>query len=505
MGKRISQVPGRLEGRQFVVKKAKPKGGAMLRRICSVIVLVLAGAVMWSCSGERVTTSPITDAGLPVGQTGEQVGQPLSKPAVSRDVTQAVVVARVHQDGVPVSGATVEFSRSVSGRAADYAWSGTTDESGEARVEIGADDVSGYYQARAMQEGSLLGSWSSIPINGGYESMVDLPVGGKARVIGSSVLLPEPEEPEETIVFSDLNWTSAQMQNRIAQYIVEKGYGYPTDLISGSTLPLFDSLRRGETHVFMEVWLPNQEEGWAESQAAGEVINVGPSLGNTWQSAFVIPAYLQEQYPDLDSVEDLKEDRFKNLFVTEETGGKARLMSCISGWGCAAINVAQVEGYGLSDHVHLVTPEDAAALDADLYSAYEKREPWLGYQWGTSAPALFLDLVRLEEPAFSDECWDTNKACAYEDPTILIAVHSSLPDRAADVVEMLRAWGLDLDLYKEVAAWRHDNPEASTNDAALWWLRSKADLWSDWVTSDAAIAIRAALVANEIPDGWPEE
>ena len=56
-----------------------------------------------------------------------------------------------------MSGATVEFSRSVSGRAADYAWSATTDEKGEARVEIDGDDVSGYYQARAWQGGSVLG------------------------------------------------------------------------------------------------------------------------------------------------------------------------------------------------------------------------------------------------------------------------------------------------------------------------------------------------------------
>ena len=471
----------------------------MLRRICSVIVLVLAGAVMWGCGSEPVMMPEVAEPDLSVRGQG-----PLSKPAVSRDVTKAVVVASVHQDGVPVRGATVELSRSISGRAADYAWSGTTDESGQASVAIGADNVSGYYQARAMQDGSLLGSWSSIPINGGYASVVDLPVGGKARVVGSSILSPEPEAPKETIVFSELDWISAQIQNRIAQYIVEKGYGYPTDLVSGSSLPLLDSLRRGDTHVFMEVWLPNQEEGWAEPQAAGEVIGVGLSLGNDWQSAFVIPAYLQEQYPDLDSVEDLKEDRFKNLFATEETGGKARLMSCISTWGCAAINVAQVEGYGLSDHVHLVTPESADALDADLYSAYEKREPWLGFQWGTNDPALLLDLVRLEEPAYSDECWSTNRACAYEDPTILIAVHSSLPDRAADVVEMLRAWGLNIDRYKEIAAWQRDNPEASINDAALWWLRSKADLWSGWVTSDAAAAIQAALDANEIPDGWPE-
>ena len=161
----------------------------MFGSIRSVFVLVLAGGVTWSCSGERVMTPQVTDAGLPVGQTGEQIGGPLSKPAVSRDLTQAVVVVTVQQDQAPVSGATVALSRSVSGRAADYRWSGTTDENGEARVYVWADDVSGYYQARAWQEGSLLGRWSSIPINGGYESMVDLPVGGKARVTGSSILL----------------------------------------------------------------------------------------------------------------------------------------------------------------------------------------------------------------------------------------------------------------------------------------------------------------------------
>ena len=97
----------------------------------------------------------------------------------------------VQQDGVPVSGATVEFSRSVSGRAADYAWSGTTDDKGRARVEIASGNASGYYQARASQDEGMIGSWSSIPINRGYRVMLDLPVEGKARVTDSSVLGPE--------------------------------------------------------------------------------------------------------------------------------------------------------------------------------------------------------------------------------------------------------------------------------------------------------------------------
>lgn len=459
-----------------------------------LVVIVLVACVSWSCGGERVTQMQ-----EPEGQTGH----PLSKLAAQSRAGRAAATVTLLRDGAPVIGAAVEFARSVSGRTADYTEfagaSNTTDENGRIKLELSGNNVTGYFQARASNDGVQIGSWSSIPINADYRVLVNLPIGEKARVTGSFAL------SEETIVFSELNWASAQLQNRIAQYIVEKGYGYSTDLIAGSTLPLFDSLRKGDIHVFMEVWLPNQDEGWAESQAAGEAINVGPSLGSDWQSAFVIPAYLQEQYPDLDSVEDLKEDRFKSLFATRDTGGKARLVSCVSTWACAEINAAQIEGYGLSDHVHVVTLEDADALDADLRNAYENGEPWLGFQWGTNGRALLLDLVRLEEPEYSDECWETNKACAYEDATILIAVHSSLPARAPDVVDMLRAWRFDIDRYKEVAVWQSENPEAGIDDAALWWLGAKSDHWSGWVTSNAAAAIKTALDANEIPDGWPEE
>jgi glycine betaine/proline transport system substrate-binding protein len=255
----------------------------------------------------------------------------------------------------------------------------------------------------------------------------------------------------------------------------------------------------------MEIWLPNQDEAWAEAQAAGEVVSVGQSLGKDWQSAFVIPAYLQEQYPELDSVEDLKDEKFQALFATAATGGKARLVSCVIGWSCEEVNAAQIEGYGLSDYVEVINPGDGAAMNADLYGAYEKKEPWLGYQWGTNDAALLLDLVRLDEPEYTDECWFTTKACAYEDATILIAVNPDLLADAPDVVTMLRAWDFNIEVYKEVAAWLQDNPDADANDAAIWWLNSKVDVWQDWVTDEAAEAIKAALDANEIPDGWPEE
>ncbi len=314
-----------------------------------------------------------------------------------------------------------------------------------------------------------------------------------------------PEGPKEAIIFGDLSWDSALIQNRIAQYIADKGYGYPTETKAGDTLPLFQGLKRGDTDVTMEIWLPNQDEAWAAARADGAVLSVGTSLGEDWQSAFVIPAYLQEQYPDLDSVEDLTDSKYKDLFKTAETGDKARLVSCVIGWACEEVNAKQVTGYGLDDHVEIVNPGSGAALNADLEGAYAREEPWLGYQWGTNDPALNLDLVRLTEPAYSDQCWFTTKACAYENATILIAVNPDLPGAAPDVIAMLRNWDFNIDIYKSVVRWRGANPDADINDTALWWLNSNADIWSSWVTTDAAASIRAALSASEVPDGWPSE
>ena len=319
------------------------------------------------------------------------------------------------------------------------------------------------------------------------------------------VIVEPPEGPKETIIFGDLNWSSALLQNRIAQYIVEKGYGYPTDVKFGATLPLFQGLKNGDTDVTMEIWLPNQNEAWDAAREEGAVLSVGQSLGKDWQSAFVIPAYLQEQYPDLDHVDDLKEQQYKDLFKTAETGDKARLVSCIIGWSCETVNAAQIEGYGLSEHVEIINPGDGAALNADLYGAYERGEPWLGYQWGTNDPALILDLVRLEEPAFSEACWNSDKACGYQDATILIAVNPNLPGEAPDVVEMLRKWDFNIETYKNVARWQGENPDADVKATAIWWLNNNADVWGEWVTDEAAAGIQAALSADEEAEGWPTE
>ena len=203
----------------------------MFRGIRDVFVLAAAGGMMWSCGDERVTMSRVTEADLPVRgtQAGGQVGRPLGKLSVNRDLTQVVVAAEVQQDQAPPSGVRVEFSRSVSGRAANYQWLGTADERGRARVYIWSDNVSGYYQARAWRNGSLLGSWSSIPINGGYELMIDLPVGGRARVTGSAILTLESPVGSWGYVGTDMVQT---IRDNLENYLVDQGLDRAAAVIS---------------------------------------------------------------------------------------------------------------------------------------------------------------------------------------------------------------------------------------------------------------------------------
>ena len=143
----------------------------MLQNIRIIIAIALVAGIIWNCGNERVTQSEIG--------TEEQIGRPLSKLAAQQNAS--VVIATVQQDDTPVSGAKVEFARSIAGQKADYQWSNTTDENGQARIEITSGN--GYYQARASQDGIEIGSWSSIPINEGHKVRLNLPIGGKAQLI----------------------------------------------------------------------------------------------------------------------------------------------------------------------------------------------------------------------------------------------------------------------------------------------------------------------------------
>ena len=292
---------------------------------------------------------------------------------------------------------------------------------------------------------------------------------------------------KETIVFADLDWDSAQIQNAIARRIVEDGFGYPTDAIFGGTIPLWQGLVGGDIDVSMEIWLPNQNDLWEPALAKGDIIPVGKSLDDNWQSAYVVPSYVAEQNPGLKTVQDLRD----HIGIFPQDGGKAVLVSCLSAWSCSGVNESQLKAYGLDDIITLQDPGSQASLFASLEGAYAKGEPWLGYLWGPTQPAAELDLVRLEEPvcAAGDGPGD---GCGYPVAKIRIAVHPTLIQRAPMVIEFLRNWDFTAAVDVAANAYKAET-DASFDEVATWFLKNHEASWSEWVPPHIADKVNDAL------------
>ena len=298
----------------------------------------------------------------------------------------------------------------------------------------------------------------------------------------------EDDSRKEPIIFSNLNWTSAEVQNQIVSYIVNNGYGYPVDLIDGDTVSLWQGLLNGDTHVTMEIW-PAQQQ-WIDELEDDTVITLlGDSLDENWEG-WVIPQYVKDENPGLVSVTDIPD--YAELFVTADSRGRARFTSCIAGWSCAQVNEKKFDSYGLRDSLYIVDPGSGAALFADLEASYDRGDAWLGYIWGPTKPTATLDLYRLEEPEWTQECWDSGKACAYPASAVRIAVASELVDRAPDVVEFLRAWDFKANEQVGTDIWMSDNDE-TPEAAAIYYLRTYRDIWSAFVPDDVAAKVDAAL------------
>ena len=305
---------------------------------------------------------------------------------------------------------------------------------------------------------------------------------------------PTPDSPR--LVFSDVSWNSVQIQNAIVRKIAELGYGYETDAIYGDTIPLFEALVRGDTNITMEIWLPNQREAYEAALASGAIVDLGKSLADNWQSAFIIPRYTKDANPGLVSVEDLRKPEYMELFVTPDSGGKARALGCISGWSCAYVNEEKLVAYGLTDFVSFYDPGSNAALDAEIIAAFERGEDVLFYYWG---PTTLTDRLEreysgyyiLEEPEYTDACWAADKGCAYAISEVYIAVRHELIESAPDIVELLRNWDFTGPLFIAAANYLAAT-DASYDEVAAWWLRN-TDEWKEWVAPGVADKVLAGL------------
>ena len=147
---------------------------------------------------------------------------------------------------------------------------------------------------------------------------------------------------KDKIVLADPGWDSVRFHNGVAQTIIEKGYGYPTEVISGSTAATFLGLTEGDIDAYMEIWTANLGDTYYGPIEEGVIIETSINFNDNAQGIYV-PTYMikgdsergiKATAPNLKKVADLKD--YWELFKDEEDPSKGRIYGSPPGWKVAS-------------------------------------------------------------------------------------------------------------------------------------------------------------------------
>jgi glycine betaine/proline transport system substrate-binding protein len=198
--------------------------------------------------------------------------------------------------------------------------------------------------------------------------------------------------------------------------------------------------------------------------------------------------------------------RYAELFRDPEQPELGRFHNCPIGWQCELINSAKLHAYGLTEYVTDFRPGTGVALASSMEGAYLRGEPWLGYYWAPTWVLGKLDMLRLEEPPYSEACWARmvalieagtperlDEACAYPASTVVVGLGSRFKDEVSpEIKAFLNAMEMPSDRVGAVLAFMQES-DAGPMEAALTFLREQPEVWSAWLDDETAARVRAGL------------
>lgn len=306
------------------------------------------------------------------------------------------------------------------------------------------------------------------------------------------------EKPKKTLIFADAGWDSIRFHNDVAAFIIEHGYGYPTDVITGSTPVTIQGLVRGDIDIYTEAWTDNIIDVYQPAIESGDIVELSINFDDDIQGLYV-PTYIikgdpergiEPLAPDLKSIEDLP--KYWEIFMDPEDNSKGRIYGAIPGWEVDEILTKKIENYGLDKYYNIFRPGSDAALSTSMVQAVEKGEPWLGYYWEPTWILGKYDMTLVQEEEYSDEKWENGYMCMFPSVKCTVAVNKEMLNTAPEVVEFLKNYKTSSALTGSALAYMQDN-NVGTAEAAQWFLKENKDLWKSWVPDDVFKKVDAAL------------
>lgn len=307
------------------------------------------------------------------------------------------------------------------------------------------------------------------------------------------------------IHFGDITWESGSLITEVLRLIVEKGYGYPTDTLPGSTVSLEAALAKNDIQVIGEEWA-GRSPAWVKAQQEGKVFGLGDTVkGATegwWVPEYVIkgdPARgIAPMAPELKSVTDLK--KYKDVFRDPEQPDRGRFLNSPSGLTSEIVNSQKLKAYGLTDSFTNFRTGSGAALDAEISSSVRRGQPVLFYYWSPTPLLGRFKLIKLEEPAFDAQAWKTLSDASNPNPKptrsmpaqLTIGVSQPFKAQYPELVAFFEKVDFPIDLLNQTLATMSEK-RLDPRQVAETFLREQPQVWKAWVSPEAADKVGKAL------------
>ncbi|MDP9813755.1 glycine betaine/proline transport system substrate-binding protein [Rhizobium tibeticum] len=306
-----------------------------------------------------------------------------------------------------------------------------------------------------------------------------------------------------SLTIASMNWQSAEVLSNLDKIILNEGYGCQAEITVGDTVPTITSMaEKGEPDIAPEAWVDLLPDVVKKGTDEGRIVKVGSPLPDGGVQGWWIPKYLADAHPDLKTIPDML--KHPELFPDAEDSSKGAIYNGPQGWGGTIVTSQLYKAFDAEKAgFKLVDTGSAAGLDGSIAKAYERKAGWVGYYWAPTALLGKYEMVKLEAgvPADAAEWKRCNTVADCADPKpnawptdkIVTLVAKPFSEKAGpDIMAYLgkRAWSNET--VNKLMAWMTDN-QASGEDGAKHFLKENKDIWTKWVSEDAAKKIEASL------------
>ena len=306
-----------------------------------------------------------------------------------------------------------------------------------------------------------------------------------------------------SITIASMNWQSAEVLSNLDKIILNEGYGCSADITAGDTVPTITSMaEKGQPDIAPEAWVDLLPEIVKKGTDEGRLVVAGTSLPDGGIQGWWIPKYIADAHPDIKTIPDML--KHPELFPDPEDAKKGAVFNGPAGWGGTVVTTQYYKAFEAEKAgFTLVDTGSAAALDGSIAKAYERKQGWVGYYWAPTALLGKYEMVKLEagvpnDPAEWKRC-NTVADCPDPKPNawpvdhVVTLVAKSFSEKADPaVMDYLKKRSWSNETVNKLMAWMTDN-QATGEDGAKHFLKENKDIWSKWVSPEAAKKIEAAL------------